>query len=142
MMRQLYTDARRLKAQDLRSRKRELLDRFAADGYYLADARAEPMPQGVGASTKIRLLKEGLPALLKQTRRLSSADTKVVLISRPVYDACLSPLKGAGVKVLNTGMIDFPGSGRQLKFRRKLGSLLRRLRTVPEGSGGTRAQGR
>jgi hypothetical protein len=141
MTRQLYADARSLKARDLRSRKRELLDRFAADGYYLADARAEPMPRGVGASTKTRLLKEALPELLKQVRRLSSADTKVVLISRSVYDACLRPLKRAGVKVLNTEMIDFPGSSRQPMFRRKLRRLLHRFRSVPTGTVGTRSLG-
>ena len=37
---------------------------------------------------------------------------------------CCAPLRTAGFNVLNDQMIDFPSSGRQAEFRRKLGQLL------------------
>ena len=126
LMRQLYSDARNLLSRELRSRKPEYLARFRADGYFLTDAQPDPMPSGIGAAQKMRLLRQGLPALLAQIKDVVIPSTRLVLISSTVYQVCGKPLREAGLKVLNTEMIDFPGSGRQGHFRRKLGALLAR----------------
>lgn len=124
MMRALYEDASDLEASELRHRKPEFLQRFKTDGYYLIDASASPMPPGANGPTKRRLLVESLPSLLETARSLITPETEIVLISGPVYDVCCDPLRSAGLNVVNTEAIDFPGSGRQAHFRRKLGRAL------------------
>ncbi len=124
MMRTLYEDASELDAPVLRRRKREFLQRFKADGYYLIDASASPMPPGANSSTKRKLLVESLPALLETACGLITPETEVVLISSPVYDVCCNPFRSAGINVVNSEAIDFPASGRQAHFRRKLSRAL------------------
>jgi hypothetical protein len=124
LIRLLYPDARSLSAKDLRSRKSRLLEKFAADGYYLIDASSRSIPKGTTLAEKRVLLRVSLPTLLKDAKRLISTHTQTVLITRSVYDVCREPLERVGIRLLNTEMIDFPGSGNQLRFRKKLGRLL------------------
>ncbi len=124
LMRRHYEDARDLDTIDLRERKREFLRRFAADGNYLVDAHELPFPRGASPAAKRRLLTASLAALTTRLRRLRSKTTRVVLISNSVYRACYAPLRAAGVNVANTESIDFPSTGHQHDFGRKLGQLL------------------
>jgi hypothetical protein len=120
MMRALYVDARELKAPALRGRKLEYLRRFKADGYYLIDAHDKPMPESATRAKKRRLLSDSLATLTDNVRSLVGVETRVVLISSAVYEVCYAPLKAAGFNVINSEMIDFPSSGRQSYFQRKL----------------------
>ena len=105
----------------LSENKADFLNRFKLDGYYLLDA----------ANTTIRDIKKkkeqlraDLPDLIGRINRVINQETKIILISRPVYDVCFMPLKTAAFNVINTEMIDFPGSGGQVKYRNKMNRLL------------------
>jgi Putative endonuclease, protein of unknown function (DUF1780) len=124
LVRWLYDEARELPTPELRKRKREFLDRFAADGYFLLDASDSPMPPGATSAEKRRLLSHSLPTFIEKIARVNCDNLKIVLISHAVYEVCCAPLRTAGFNVLNNEMIDFPSSGRQAEFRRKLGQLL------------------
>jgi Putative endonuclease, protein of unknown function (DUF1780) len=124
LVRSLYDEARDLDTPELRERKREFLKRFASDGYFLLDASDAPMPRGATPAEKRRLLSRSLAALIKKISEFNADNLKIVLISHAVYEVCCVPLRAAGFNVLNNEMIDFPSSGRQAEFRRKLGQLL------------------
>ncbi len=115
-----------LSVTHLRRNKRDLLTRFKNDGFYLIDACDKPFPRDTPYSVKVREIRAGLDALRMKIRNLCAPDTKVILISKPVYEVCNSSL--AEFNVVNTEMIDFPGSGNQVKFRAKLGRLLADVR--------------
>lgn len=127
LMRALYPDSRRLTVPELRARKSLFLRRFQADGHYLIDASDRPMPRKASRATKCRLLQASLSDFVSNARALVTAETPVVLISRTVFDICRDPLLHAGCRVVNSEMIDFPGSGQQEHFRRKIFAALRPL---------------
>lgn len=124
LIRWLYDDARDLETSELRERKREFLNRFAADGNFLLDASDAPMPPGATPAEKRCLLSRSLPTLIKEIGKVNSDNLKIVLISNAVYDVCCAPLRTAGFNAVNNEVIDFPSSGRQAEFRRKIGQLL------------------
>ncbi len=103
------------------------------------DAREEPMPANALPRMKCRLLTAALDSLIEKLHGLVNEETRIVLISSAVHSVCLAPLKTAGFNVINTEMIDFPASGRQAHFERKLGRLLgeflRRVRGRPTNAG-------
>jgi hypothetical protein len=124
LMRWLYEEARDAEVTELRERKPKFLRRFAADGYYLIDACETPIPKNAAASAKRRILAASLGALTNKLRKLSSRDTRIVLISSTVYRVCYTPLRASGLNVVNTELIDFPSTGHQREFAQKLGQLL------------------
>jgi hypothetical protein len=112
-------------AKDVRQRKEEFLRRFKNDGFYLIDACRIPLRKGASLSEKKQAVRGNLPFLrktIKDLSRLVDSRTKAILISKPVYEVC-SP-QHLGVTVINREMIDFPGTGSQKKFRRKLRRLM------------------
>lgn len=112
-------------ASAIRPRKRELLTRFRDDGFYLIDACEDPMLE-TRTSYKKRRLAADLPGLQQRLLSHCGTTTPIVLISALVYEICAEPLRLAGLNIQNTEMINFPGSGQQAEFRRKLGQLLDR----------------
>ena len=114
-----YTSAR-----ELRRRKGEFLKRFMNDGFYLIDASEEPMAS-TERTRKEAQLREHLSGLMEKVSCLASTDTRIILISVPVYHVCCAQLVAKGFPVINIGPIEFPASGHQRKFRRKLADLLR-----------------
>ena len=135
MMKVLYPDEF-LSTRNTRRHKGEFLTRFQNDGFYLIDACRLPLPKGASSAKKKRIIRADLPFLktrlaeLKKLNRLRS-DTKIILISRPVYDVCLIALKN--FHVVNSEMIDFPGTGRQKQFREKLAASLKAATYQPCG---------
>jgi hypothetical protein len=113
-----------LQSRPARHRKREFLDRFKTDGFYLLDAVTEPIEKPATQFKRARI-RESLPRLCDDLRRCCNSDTKIILISSPVYAECADSLRAEGFNVINETMIDFPGSGCQRKFRDKLAALLR-----------------
>jgi hypothetical protein len=111
--------------KSLRRRKREFLEKFRNDGFYLLDATDTPMEDRRPAKKRERI-EESLPSLIEKVRNVGSEDTKIILISSAVYNVCYSCLKSEGFNVINESMIDFPGPGRQKEFRKKLSALLQR----------------
>jgi hypothetical protein len=69
---------------------------------------------------------------MKQIDALASKSTPVILVSAVVHEACFEGLTQAGYTVLNDSMIEFPNSGQQINFRRKLTALLTRHNLMPE----------
>jgi hypothetical protein len=127
MMKVLYP-GEFVSAQDARQRKGEFLSRFKNDGFYMIDACRVPLRKGASFSDKKHSVRNNLPFLRKTLRNLSrlfDSRTRAILVSKSVYVVCSSqPL---GVNVINREMIDFPGTGSQKKFRRKLGRLIENI---------------
>jgi hypothetical protein len=132
LMRALYPDLRELPVADLRRRKALYLQRFQGDGYYLVDACNHPMPQRLTRAGKQQVLISSLPNLIERVHGLVDAGTPVILISSRVHAVCYHPLSLAGMNVSNAAAIDFPSSGRQQAFHRKLVSTLRSLSAPQE----------
>ncbi len=121
----------------VRLQKRRFLKRFQEDGFYLIDSTDKPMEDSRSAKKRKQIAK-ALPSLQRKLKRLATGDTKIILISATVYEVCAGELKSAGCNVVNSGMIDFPGSGGQAKYKDKLGRLLRRLGWRAPASGAER----
>jgi len=109
-------------AKIVRLQKKQFLERFKSDGFYLIDSCDSPMEDS-SPSKKRKQIQGSLPSLRNKLRELATDGVKIILISATVYDEC-SILKPEGFNIINDEMIDFPGSGGQAKFREKLGSLL------------------
>jgi hypothetical protein len=93
------------------------------------DASDRPMPARATKATKRARLRVSLDQLVGEVRNLVTGSTRVVLISKSVHEVCYARLKAEGFNVVNTGMIDFPSSGRQ-------GHVARKLRRDLQGSDG------
>jgi len=111
-----------LKPQDVRRQKRRFLQRFRDDGFYLIDSSDTPI---IESTQKRHHIERALPSLRRKLLELAPDDVKIILISKNVYEVCAEKLKTEGFNIINDEMIDFPGSGGQERFRRKLGRLLR-----------------
>ena len=92
--------------------KEELLENFKLDGYWLMDLSEIP------TSLTDASLDSYVPSLLSRLEKLIDKNTPLILIKSDVFDACYTPLKEQGYKVINERM-PFPGSGQQKVFREK-----------------------
>ena len=120
-------------AKVIRANKKSLLDQFCADGFFLEDALDEPI--GVKATeAKIRVIKKHRSAFMSKLAQTVDKSVPIILISRPVHDGLRNLLVQKGYDVLNTEMIDFPGSGGQTNFRIKMGKALQLHRTIGEST--------
>src|SRR5271166_1179940 len=81
-----------------RERKREFLARFKRDGYYLIDACETPLPKGADKKSEIR---KSFAALKSKVNELCEPGTRIVLISKTVYDVCFDALRKDGLAVIN-----------------------------------------
>lgn len=106
--------------KEIRSIKKSFLERFRNDGFYLIDSLNEPFEEKYNSTKKIKLLKQGQKNLLKRVTKLITPKTVVILISATVFRANFEFLKDNNIKISNSELIDFPGSGGQKKFREKL----------------------
>src|ERR1700734_4115349 len=114
-------------AEVIRSRKPELLARFMREGYFLIDAREEPMPDRASSSQKLALLRASVPRLIVRLNEFAvDKNIPIVLIGGVTYSACAQSLINLGFNVINEAMIDHPARGGQLSFRQKLRCTLRR----------------
>ena len=109
--------------------KRDFLETFRDDGFYLVDAVDEPMPPNATPKIKGEKIRSSLDRLkvkLNELRKRSKVrELLVVLIGAPVFNVCAEVLRNEGkVRVLNQGAIDMPVLGRAKNFRHKLGELL------------------
>lgn len=120
LMRVLFADASNLRIEQLREQKPDYLERFRGRGYYLIDAIDQPMPTRATNAIKRAQLRASLDELVGKVRSLVTPGTRVVLISKSVHEVCGARLKAEGFNVINTEPIDFPSSGRQAHFARKL----------------------
>lgn len=108
----------------VRRNKQAFLNRFMNDGHHLIDSVDSPI---VNTRYRVAQITAGLPSLKSKINLLVNENTKIVLISRSVYNACFRELKDSNYNVINTEMIDFPGTGGQKRFREKMSRLLRQV---------------
>lgn len=113
-----------LSISDIRENKHILLNKFKDDCFYLIDAIDVPMPSN---ANKTKIIKDNIPNLIEKIRYTVDSSTPIILISSSVYKVCYNPLLDEGFNIVNVDMIDFPGSGRQLEFRKKISELLASL---------------
>jgi hypothetical protein len=115
----------------LRAEKVYFLERFRSAGFHLIHAADAPLPDTT-ATERRNTYKKNLPQLQKQIEALASKSTPIILVSAVVHEACFEGLTEAGYTVLNDTMIEFPNSGQQINFRRKLTALLNNYNLMPE----------
>lgn len=125
VMKALYKDARG-NTKTVRRRKRDYLERFRDDGFYLLDASQEPIA-GERRAVKARFISAGLAQLQRDLAEIQNGGLKVVLISSLVYEICCDPLRQAGFDVVNTEKIHFPGFRWQSEFQVEFGRIVDRL---------------
>lgn len=116
----LYPDTIKNKTtKEIRNIKPILLNKLKNDGIYLIDSLEEPFEEKYNTRKKVSLIQKGQKSLLEKIKEISHRETKVVLISSTVFQANYLFLKSYGVNIIHDFMIDFPGSGGQVKFREK-----------------------
>ena len=105
----------------LRSKKKNYLEKFKSKGYYLIDNLDYPMPFGYSRTKeKIRFLEGQKEKLYNKVKTLVDKRTPIVLISIPVYQANAGTLEYYGYNVIHNEPIPFPGSGQQARFRGRM----------------------
>lgn len=107
---------------EVRRRKKEFLDAFKDEGFYLIDSVEFPIT-GTYAQRK-DLISEKRDSLIKKMHTLVDNNTPIVLITKTVYEACCKRLKQEGFNIINEEMIPFAGNGQQAKYREKLQNIL------------------
>jgi len=134
MMKCLYPkEAGVCMTSEIRKNKPKLLNKFQQDGFYLIDSCDYPMPENSSRKQKENLVREAQPTLLHQIKTIARQETKVILIAAPVFSVNYLFLKANKINVINSEMIDFPGSGAQQKFQRKMSALLSEFATSSRG---------
>lgn len=126
-MKVLYpTETNGLETKTIRSIKNKFLTQFAKDGFYLIDSLETPFEEKLTSSNKIKLINGGQLDLLKRIQSIVDKKTKIILISATVFKANFQFLIDQKVNVINTELLDFPGSGGQVKYRNKMTNLLKK----------------
>ncbi|MDQ3279695.1 MAG: hypothetical protein M3Q06_15320 [Bacteroidota bacterium] len=100
--------------------KKELLQRFRDDGFWLMDL--SEIPCELSGSK----LEDCLPSLLQRLHKTITPKTPVLLIKANIFDLCYQPLLSEGFNVCNERM-PFPGSGQQRVFRQRFKKAIANL---------------
>lgn len=108
----------------IRERKKEFLEKFRDDGFYLIDSLDRPFEKKLNTRQKVKLIRNGQSKLLKNIQGLLSEKTQVILIAAPVFKANFDFLKEQGINIINNESIDFPGFGGQKKYKEKMKIIL------------------
>jgi hypothetical protein len=61
---------------------------------------------------------------LKKIKKLCNKETKVILITAPVFKALYSYLKSNGINIIHDDFIDFPLLQGIIKYNQKLSKIL------------------
>lgn len=118
--------------KQIRAEKVYFLERLQEEGFFLMNAVETPLPDK-SAAARSRIYQENLPQLIRKILQIARPDTVIVIISAVVYRAVGRPLKASGFKLIQEDIIEYPNSGQQLNFRRKLRPLLRENGLLPRG---------
>lgn len=124
-MKILYPEStRNVETKTIRKNKKDFLEKFKTDGFYLIDSLDTPFERKYSTKQKVRLIEKGQNDLLIKIKALCNETTKVILIAVPVYKANYEFLRQNEVNIVNIEPIDFPGSGGQPKFRKKMKRII------------------
>jgi hypothetical protein len=124
-IRALYPKAANLVEDELEDQKEKWLKKFQSDGFYMIDALRESQVHEVTKRQRQERIRASLPQLIERIKTLARPDTGIILIKSNVFDIAAEPLKKAGLRVLNTELVDYPGHFNQRAYREKLVSLVR-----------------
>ena len=116
--------------KQVRAEKAYFLERLQEEGYLLLHAHDEPLP-GTTAAARAPTYRDNLPQLMATLLKLGSPRTPIVLVSAVVFRAIATDLRASGFNVIHDQLIEYPNSGQQLNFRRKLKPLLLREQLLP-----------
>ena len=116
--------------KQIRAEKAYFLERLQEEGYLLLHAHEAPLP-GETTAARTRIYREGLPTLIATLLKLGPPTTPIVIVSTVVFRAIAPNLRASGFRVLHDEPIEYPNSGQQLNFRRKLKPLLMREQLLP-----------
>lgn len=119
----LYPDAAQLSEAELEAQKEEWLRKFQGDGWYMIEALETSQPHEATKQERQERIRETLPQLIARVRELAEPETGIILIKSNVYEVAAVPLRQAGFRVLNTGLVDYPGRFNQHAYREKLAKL-------------------
>jgi hypothetical protein len=120
--------------KQIRAEKTYFLERLQEEGFFLTNAVETPLP-GKNAAARARIYRDNLPQLMQKILQIAQPSTPIVIISAVVFRAIGQELKASGFNVIQQGIIEYPNSGQQLNFRRKLRLLLREHRLLPDPIG-------
>lgn len=109
--------------QSMRAQKRQLLEKFRDDGFYLIDSTDEPIA-GLPSSEKRARIRAALPSLQEKLHELADGSTPITLIAATVYAVCNNSLRAEGFNIINDGSIPLPVMGHQREFRLRLARAL------------------
>lgn len=116
--------------KSLRAEKYYFLERFQEEGFFLMHGYDLPLPNTTAAK-RSKIYRENVPNLIQNILRVASPSTPIVLISAVIFQGIGEPLRKSGFKIIHDEQIEFPNSGQQLNFRRKLKPLLLQERLLP-----------
>ncbi len=109
--------------KSLRAEKTYFLERMQEEGYFLMNALDEPLVNKT-TSARIKIYRNNFPVLIKEILRIAKPSTPIVLVSTVVFNAIGKSLKASGFNLIHSFPIEFPNSGQQVNFRKKLKPLL------------------
>lgn len=123
-MKAIYPGAVQKTETELGQEKKQWLNKFQSDGYYMIEALNESLPHEVTKKQRQQLIADRIPALIGRVQKLAGKHTKIILIKSNVFNVTAQPLKNAGFAVLNTELVDYPGRYNQRAYRKKIAALL------------------
>jgi hypothetical protein len=122
-IRALYPETAELPEPELEEQKEQWLTKFKDDGWYMIEALEESQEHEVTKKQRQERIRESIPRLIQRVKELADQDTKVILIKSNVFEAAAEPLRQAGINVLNTELLDYPGRFNQPAYKKRLARL-------------------
>jgi hypothetical protein len=89
----------------------------------MIEALEESQEHEVTKKQRQERIRESIPRLIQRVKELADQDTKVILIKSNVFEAAAEPLRQAGINVLNTELLDYPGRFNQPAYKKRLARL-------------------
>jgi hypothetical protein len=120
----IYPETAEMSEADIEAEKKQWLRRFQQDGFYMIEALEDSQEHEVTKKQRQARIQAIVPRLIERVRELAANDTKIILIKSNVFDVAATPLRDAGLNVLNTELVDYPGHFNQRAYREKLAGLL------------------
>lgn len=101
--------------------KRQILEKFKGDGFYLVDVLDVPK------TLSSKSVAFAIPDLLSKLDTIIGKDTPIIIIKVNVFDSAFYQINNAGYQQVSPERIPFPASGQQANFRRSFTRALRDL---------------
>lgn len=121
----LYPESENLTEPEIEISKKDWLQKFANDGFYMIEALQESQKHKVTKAGRQDKISAALPDLLERVKKLATPKTKIILIKSNVFEIAAEPLKQAGFNILNMKLVDYPGHFNQVAYRKKVSELLK-----------------